>query len=273
MSQFVQPKRTLKQGSKGDDVKAWQTYLNGKGHSVGTADGIYGAKTVAATKALQKQLGIKADGIAGPDTFKAVLASEGKAVAAAGQSAAAKAGTATQTKTTSQQPPMGSLGSNSVNMIPPPLRVLKQGMEGPDVHAWQRYLNTLPRMMSKAYMDPPAVTGHFDAKTKGATMVLQQELNVKADGIVGPETVGAVWGAEAAKALQQALGGGKTSPAKPPPQPKPEPEKKDAKDYSVIAAIAGGVAGMAAAGPAGGIAGALAGYFGAKAIQDDKKKK
>lgn len=60
--------RTLKKGSQGEDVRALQTMLNGIGYSCGSADGIYGDKTVAAVKRFQEDHGLKVDGIAGPDT-------------------------------------------------------------------------------------------------------------------------------------------------------------------------------------------------------------
>ena len=62
------PKSVVRNGSKGTDVKAVQTFLNwgiGAGLNV---DGICGTKTVAAIKAFQKQSGITADGIFGANT-------------------------------------------------------------------------------------------------------------------------------------------------------------------------------------------------------------
>jgi hypothetical protein len=46
--------RTLKKGSKGDDVKALQTFLNINGYNCGLTDGVFGAKTEVAVKAFQK---------------------------------------------------------------------------------------------------------------------------------------------------------------------------------------------------------------------------
>lgn len=58
---------TLKNGSKGDMVKALQ-YIVGV-----TADGKFGAKTEEAVKALQKKYGLTADGLAGKKTFEAIV--------------------------------------------------------------------------------------------------------------------------------------------------------------------------------------------------------
>jgi hypothetical protein len=65
--------RTLSQGSKGEDVKALQILLNGMGFNCGTADGIFGAKTLAAVKKFQKMCGLVADGIVGILTWSKLL--------------------------------------------------------------------------------------------------------------------------------------------------------------------------------------------------------
>lgn len=54
----------LKKGSKGNDVKYWQQFLNLK------VDGIFGAKTEKATKAFQKEHNLDVDGKVGPKTFE-----------------------------------------------------------------------------------------------------------------------------------------------------------------------------------------------------------
>ena len=60
---------TLKRGDRSEYVRAWQTFLNLNGYSCGTADGIFGAKTLKAVKAWQKAHGLKADGIIGAKTW------------------------------------------------------------------------------------------------------------------------------------------------------------------------------------------------------------
>lgn len=61
----------LQNGSQGGDVSNWQTYLKNKGYFTGNIDGIYGPKTLEATKAFQRAYGIGDDGIAGPKTMAA----------------------------------------------------------------------------------------------------------------------------------------------------------------------------------------------------------
>lgn len=66
--------RTLKKGSKGEDVKALQTFLNLNGYNCGVADGIFGVKTEAAVRALQKAQPAcgTPDGIVGTRTWSVI---------------------------------------------------------------------------------------------------------------------------------------------------------------------------------------------------------
>ena len=63
---------SLKQGSRGTEVKQLQQNLVGLGYLEGTADGQYGAKTAAAVKKFQADFGLAADGRAGEATQTAV---------------------------------------------------------------------------------------------------------------------------------------------------------------------------------------------------------
>ncbi len=62
----------LKQGSRGDTVKAMQTKLINWGYLTGRADGIFGAKTKAAVISFQRRNGLTADGIVGTKTAQAM---------------------------------------------------------------------------------------------------------------------------------------------------------------------------------------------------------
>ena len=57
---------TIKQGSRGDEVKTLQKKLNI------TPDGIFGKNTEAAVKAYQKAHGLTPDGIVGPHTWESL---------------------------------------------------------------------------------------------------------------------------------------------------------------------------------------------------------
>src|SRR3954470_18604847 len=65
---------TLKSGAKGYQVKRLQRLLAQRGFDPGTADGDFGPATIAAVKKAQKASSLAADGVAGPLTWKALLA-------------------------------------------------------------------------------------------------------------------------------------------------------------------------------------------------------
>ena len=61
------PTRVIKYGSKGEDVKKWQKFLNWYFGGV-AIDGIFGAVTKSKTIAFQKKMGLVQDGIVGAKT-------------------------------------------------------------------------------------------------------------------------------------------------------------------------------------------------------------
>ena len=61
-----------KYGSRGNEVTQIQTKLKRWGYYNGSIDGIYRTKTVEAVKYFQRKNGLTADGIAGPNTLKAM---------------------------------------------------------------------------------------------------------------------------------------------------------------------------------------------------------
>lgn len=62
----------LKYGSRGEYVKAWQTFLNLNGFPCGLNDGIYGKNTEKAVRSFQESRGLDPDGIIGPKTWAAL---------------------------------------------------------------------------------------------------------------------------------------------------------------------------------------------------------
>nr|WP_242833176.1 spore cortex-lytic enzyme [Desulfosporosinus acidiphilus] len=70
----------LKVGSRGSDVLTLQGELSNLGYSVGTLDGIYGPKTLAAVEAFQQSDHLQVDGIDGPLTQAALEKTSGKVV-------------------------------------------------------------------------------------------------------------------------------------------------------------------------------------------------
>ncbi|WP_096437543.1 peptidoglycan-binding protein [Alteribacter populi] len=63
---------TLRQGARGASVRNLQDALNSVGHSAGSTDGIFGPKTADAVRSFQRAEGIAVDGIAGPQTYRAL---------------------------------------------------------------------------------------------------------------------------------------------------------------------------------------------------------
>lgn len=60
---------TYKRGSSGSVVSQIQTVLRNQGFYSGAVDGVYGSRTEAAVKKYQQRFGLKADGMAGPQTL------------------------------------------------------------------------------------------------------------------------------------------------------------------------------------------------------------
>ena len=64
--------RPLKKGKRGDDVVTLQRILSMKGYNLGSADGVFGRLTKRAVKRFQRRSGLRADGVVGPATTKAL---------------------------------------------------------------------------------------------------------------------------------------------------------------------------------------------------------
>ena len=62
---------TIREGSRGEDVKRLQTLLNNEGYSL-DVDGIFGEKTQSAVRQYQKNQGLDVDGIVGMNTWSAL---------------------------------------------------------------------------------------------------------------------------------------------------------------------------------------------------------
>lgn len=61
--------RTLELGMSGDDVRAWQTFLERKGFNPGPIDGDFGGRTNQATRGYQQSRGLIVDGFVGERTL------------------------------------------------------------------------------------------------------------------------------------------------------------------------------------------------------------
>lgn len=67
------PLQILRRGNEGDEVRRWQNFLIGQGLLQAIANGVFGPRTEAATKAFQKRKGLEVDGTVGPNTYGAAL--------------------------------------------------------------------------------------------------------------------------------------------------------------------------------------------------------
>lgn len=65
--------RNLSKGCEGEDVRALQILLKGRGYNCGNADGVFGSNTDSKVRAYQKAKGLEVDGIAGPATMGSLL--------------------------------------------------------------------------------------------------------------------------------------------------------------------------------------------------------
>lgn len=73
-------KVNLHLGTRGEDVRLLQRYLTRLGYFRGEADGIFGITTRQAVKEFQYAAGLTVDGIAGPQTFRALRQDDGQYV-------------------------------------------------------------------------------------------------------------------------------------------------------------------------------------------------
>lgn len=65
-----------REGDYGQEITAIQKQLIKLGYSVGSVDGSFGKQTASAVKAFQKDNGLAADGVIGPQTYKALMGQE-----------------------------------------------------------------------------------------------------------------------------------------------------------------------------------------------------
>jgi len=73
-------KVNLRLGTRGEDVKLLQSYLQRLGYFRGEVDGGFGVTTLQAVKEFQRARGLAVDGIAGPQTFRALREYDGQTI-------------------------------------------------------------------------------------------------------------------------------------------------------------------------------------------------
>lgn len=145
---------TLKKGSKGEAVKKLQKQLIKRKYLTGSADGIYGDKTVAAVKLFQKDQKLEVDGLAGTITQRKLFSSN---AAYSGQTA--KGGK-----------------QNGLSI----------GDKSDEVKKLQKALNYLGYLNSSA-------DGVFGEKTEAAVKKYQTRNKLAVDGVAGTLTQNAIY--------------------------------------------------------------------------------
>ena len=148
---------TLRIGSSGSDVNLLQARLTTLKYFSETIDGKFGTKTAAAVAAFQKDNGLTADGVAGPQTLSAIYNSKAKAASTAAASSATSA----------------PLSSGTV---------LHMGSAGSTVKAVQNYLIGLGYLKG-------AADGIYGTKTYLAVQAFQKDNSLSVDGMVGQATL------------------------------------------------------------------------------------
>ncbi|MDR1065833.1 MAG: peptidoglycan-binding protein [Clostridiales bacterium] len=155
------PGVALRIGSKNDNVRLIQQYLNKIGETYPTipaltVDGSFGNGTYNAVIAFQKLFGLTQDGVVGKDTWNKIVY--------AYQDSAPEDG----------------------YTEPYPGHVLKVGVSDQYVSILQDHINRLSKSLPS--VPPVTIDGKFGAGTQAAVIELQKLLGITADGVVGQTT-------------------------------------------------------------------------------------
>lgn len=145
----------LSQGARGAEVATLQQALRDAGFDPGPIDGDFGPRTRAAVVAFQQARGLTVDGVVGPQTWGALRGAGGAPAAA----------------------PVPSGGHPQ----------LSQGARGGAV-------SELQQKLAAAGFDPGGVDGDFGPMTRSAVVRFQAANGLSVDGVVGPQTWGALDG-------------------------------------------------------------------------------
>lgn len=174
-------------------------------------NGVMNRATREALRRFQQQQGLTSDGIAGPDTERALMNARGGGSAGATRTAVAEPAA----------PPESALAQSEFENdaeeleAPIPRPTLRHGSRGAAVVELQRRLAALG-------FSPGAADGIFGSRTKAAVMEFQRSRRIAVDGIVGQQTWGQLYGRAPAPA--------------PAPTPAPSTAPRWAPPAAVIAA-------------------------------------
>jgi len=164
------PGQSLREGSRGNDVRLMQQYLNRISGNwfmppAGTVDGIFGPKTKASVQAFQRIFELTPDGIIGKRTWYEIT----RIYVAAMELA----------ELTSQGERIGV-------KEPPPTSTLRLNSRGADVVELQFLLDFIASFYEE--VPHPIQTGVFNQETLDAVREFQRAFGLNADGVVGRAT-------------------------------------------------------------------------------------
>jgi peptidoglycan hydrolase-like protein with peptidoglycan-binding domain len=164
---------TIKLGSTGADVQAWQRIIGV------TPDGKFGPQTDAATRAWQRSHGLSPDGVVGPKTWAAASTSAPTVAPSGGGP-----GTVTVPEVViaaAPPPPLTQTQIAAAQSMP----TIRMGSTGAAVRTWQ---GILQRDSGISGFPPGPLDGQFGPQTDKATRNWQRSSGLTADGVVGPKT-------------------------------------------------------------------------------------
>ena len=166
------PKSTVKNGSEGADAKAVQTRLKELGYYQGKVDGKFGRASMNALKNFQTNNGLKADGVAGKNTYEKLF------------NAAAVPYTVAETATPAEIPQATAKTESTV------WKTLRSGDSGTEVKQLQENLIQLGYLSGKP-------DGKYGKDTVDAVKAFQKANNLTADGTAGAATLKTLYGGNA----------------------------------------------------------------------------
>lgn len=175
---------TYRNGDSGDGVKNVQQRLKHYGYYTGSVDGVFGKGTESALKEFQQRNGLQADGIAGAKTLAALNGSSAKSK----PKATATVKPTTDSSKATSKPRPGSYTPSSPGTGG--YGYLQLGSGGTAVRKLQQRLKDLGYFSG-------AVNGNFGSDTETAVIAFQERNGQWADGVAGPDTQIALYSSDA----------------------------------------------------------------------------
>jgi peptidoglycan hydrolase-like protein with peptidoglycan-binding domain len=182
----------LREGSTGTKVKELQQLLKAKSFNPGPIDGIFGSGTVQAVVSFQKFNGLKADGVVGPTTWKALTDVPASPATPPATISLVETYKYYRGLPHQEQAIAWLQGQVSKQVLEEfsqkwrdtpsqPFLPLQQGAVSPEVKQLQQ------RLQQQGF-NPGVADGIFGAATQTAVIAFQKAKGISPDGIVGEKT-------------------------------------------------------------------------------------